>query len=218
VHKQITELETVGNIRLEEGKGGENWYGSCLEIVKSGFRIGDMSGFGVTDIKVSRIMRIHNRFLRNNFEEKIESLLDIYNVNYKKQLEYLFYAPDPAAPQETQRILEEGFRTSAENRTGTANGAAGHPALVNSLLAAETPRLMKLIREREDGKKFSQLFLRRKFGERLMLFPSGCVFICKILIIKGTLDPEHPNFDAVLTPAENLERHPLSQSLGADVF
>jgi hypothetical protein len=54
-----------------------------------------MGVFGVKDIEIKRVVRIHNRFLRNKFEEKMESLVDVSNQNYKKSLEYLFYGIDP---------------------------------------------------------------------------------------------------------------------------
>ena len=37
IHKLITELETGGNIRLEEGKANEKWYGSCVDLIRSRF-------------------------------------------------------------------------------------------------------------------------------------------------------------------------------------
>jgi len=37
IHKLITELETGGNIRLEEGKNTEKWYISCVDLIKSRF-------------------------------------------------------------------------------------------------------------------------------------------------------------------------------------
>ena len=35
--------------------------------------------FGIADINILRVTRIHNRFLRNRFEEKIEQLMDLSN-------------------------------------------------------------------------------------------------------------------------------------------
>jgi hypothetical protein len=63
--------------------------------MKSRFFSDDMLKFGVQDIEISKVFRIHNKFLRNKFEEKIESLVDIQNFNYKKSLEFLFFGNDP---------------------------------------------------------------------------------------------------------------------------
>ena len=71
-----------------------------------------MAEFNITDIEIKRIIRIHNRFLKNKFEDRLESLVDVSNSNYKKAVEYLFYGIDPKAPQEIFRILEEGYRSS----------------------------------------------------------------------------------------------------------
>ena len=117
IHKLITELETGGNIRLEEGKGSEKWFISCVDLLRSRFFADDMAAIGIKDIEVKRVVRIHNRFLRNKFEEKLESLVDVTNNNYKKSLEYLFYGIDPKAPQEIFHILEEGFRSQAVRKS-----------------------------------------------------------------------------------------------------
>jgi len=50
-----------------------------------------MNHFQITEINITRVTRIHNRILRNKFEEKMEQLIDVTNINYKNCLEYLFY-------------------------------------------------------------------------------------------------------------------------------
>ena len=87
----MTELETGGNIRLEEGKGNEKWFLSCTDVIKSRFFSDEMLDLGIKDIIIKRVIRIHNKFLRNKFEEKTEQLLDVSNSFYKKHLDYLFY-------------------------------------------------------------------------------------------------------------------------------
>ena len=79
MHKLITELETGGNIRyfqnnsrLEEGSGKEKWYQSCVDLLKSRFHPDEMTIYGIKDVYIKRVVRIHNRFLRNKFEEKTE--------------------------------------------------------------------------------------------------------------------------------------------------
>lgn len=75
-----------------------------------------MQAFNIQDIEIKRVVRIHNRFLRNKFEEKMESLVDVSNSNYKKSLEYLFYGIDPKCPNEIYHVIEEGFRSPIENK------------------------------------------------------------------------------------------------------
>ena len=54
--KLISELETGGNIklffkvRLEEGKGCEKWYVSCVDLIKSRFYKDEMKSYGIKDI------------------------------------------------------------------------------------------------------------------------------------------------------------------------
>lgn len=64
----LLELETGGNVRLEEGKPGHIWYNSCVELVKSRFFREDFERLGISSIKIQRVTRIHNRFLKTRFE------------------------------------------------------------------------------------------------------------------------------------------------------
>ena len=107
----MTELETGGNIRFEEGKPTDKWFSSCVDLVRSRFNPEQMKFYGITGIWVTRVTRIHNRFLRNRFEEKLDQLVDISDNAYKRNLEYLFYGVDPALPGEIHRAMEEGFRS-----------------------------------------------------------------------------------------------------------
>ena len=91
----IVELETGGNIRLEDGKPSDVWYSSCVDLVNSRFFQQDFQSYGVSDLRVVRVTRIHNRFLRNRFEERLEQLVDTSDGSYKRSLEYLFYGQDP---------------------------------------------------------------------------------------------------------------------------
>lgn len=97
-----------------------------------------MNSYGIADIDIKRVVRIHNRFLRNKFEEKMESLVDVSNASYKKSLEYLFYGVDPNFPEEIHNVVEEGFRNYGENREV---GLSGYTPLVNSILGADSSRI-----------------------------------------------------------------------------
>ena len=111
IHRLMTELETGGNIRFEEGKPQDKWFTSCVDLVRSRFNPEQMKFFGINGINVTRVTRIHNRFLRNRFEEKLEQLVDLSDNSYKRSLEYLFYGVDPHLTSEMHRAMEEGFRT-----------------------------------------------------------------------------------------------------------
>ena len=134
----MTELETGGNIRFEEGKPSDKWFSSCVDLVRSRFHSEQMKYFGIQGITVTRVTRIHNRFLRNRFEEKLEQLVDLSDNSYKRNLEYLFYGIDPAQTTELHRAMEEGFRSQAEyEETPLPNCIP----LVNSVASAELARI-----------------------------------------------------------------------------
>lgn len=71
IQRQLCELETGGNIRLEEGRGNEKWYLSCVDLLRSRFHAEEIGGGSVSELNIRKVIRIHNRFLRNKFEESL---------------------------------------------------------------------------------------------------------------------------------------------------
>jgi len=106
-----------------------------------------MKFFGINGINVTRVTRIHNRFLRNRFEEKLEQLVDLSDTSYKRSLEYLFYGVDPSEPSEIHRAMEEGFRSVPEYQSTSLPHCV---ALVNSVASAEIARINSFF-QAEDG-------------------------------------------------------------------
>ena len=160
----MTELETGGNIRFEEGKPSDKWYSSCVDLVRSRFNLEHMRAFGVAGINVVRVTRLHNRFLRNRFEEKLEQLIDLSDASYKKSLEYLFYGVDPKLPNEIFRAMEEGFRGASDYQ---GLGMQHCVALVNSISSAETPRINQFLHA-EDGYAHIRSAAKRSKEFRMM--------------------------------------------------
>lgn len=188
IQRLLLELETGGNIRLEDGKGSEKWYLSCTDLLKSRFHPEETdllfpsfisSSSSIVDLDILRVTRIHNRFLRTKFEEKMENLVDLSNPLYKKNLEYLFFGMDPAFPNEIFHVLEEGFRPPFE---AEGMGMCPYPTLVNSILAADLPRLKGGRKDegREEGKEEAKW--------------RGHLLICKVLILKSAIDSNNPSF------------------------
>ncbi|MGH0169666.1 UNVERIFIED_CONTAM: hypothetical protein FKN15_071409 [Acipenser sinensis] len=142
----LIELETVGNIRFEEGSTSDVWFSSCYDLVLSRFCALDFKAYGVTGVQINRIIRVHNRILRLRFEEKLHSLLaneesSIFSQNYKKLLEYLFYVCDPRLPSgkdELLHMLENGFKTADAYK---ALGKERAVPLSNSISLCEQPRI-----------------------------------------------------------------------------
>uniref|UniRef100_A0A3Q1ARH7 Leucine rich repeat containing 9 n=1 Tax=Amphiprion ocellaris TaxID=80972 RepID=A0A3Q1ARH7_AMPOC len=145
----LMELESVGNIRLEEGCSADPWFTSCCDLLISRFSPSDYKIQGVIDIKIDRVIRIHNSALRLRFEDKLHSLLpsedSVYlsHRNYRRRLEYLFYVADPeqCEKKETLCILEEGFKTAQQHKVLEAI------PLSNSLSVTELPRVDYVLRQ-----------------------------------------------------------------------
>ena len=138
----MVELETGGNIRLEDGKPSDVWYSSCVDLVNSRFLHAEYSEFKISGLRVTRVTRIHNRFLRNRFEERLESMVNTNDLGYKRSLEYLFFGEHPQLPGELMRVMEEGFRPAAEYEG--SHGDAAVP-LSNSVALCDTLRLRQAV-------------------------------------------------------------------------
>ncbi|DAZ98103.1 TPA: hypothetical protein N0F65_005265 [Lagenidium giganteum] len=75
ITRLMLELETGGNIRLEDGKPTDAWFASCVDLVKSRFFQSDLKNFGIQDVRINRVTRINNRYLRNRFHTRMEEIL-----------------------------------------------------------------------------------------------------------------------------------------------
>ena len=92
----------TGNIRLEDGKPSDVWYTSCEDLLLSRFYNSDFRAYNVGDLRVHRVTRIHNRFLRNRFDAAMEKVARKRSIRVasadatgKRNLEYLFFGEDP---------------------------------------------------------------------------------------------------------------------------
>ncbi|XP_029900939.1 leucine-rich repeat-containing protein 9 [Myripristis murdjan] len=183
----LIELETVGNIRFEQGSSKDPWFTPCHDLLLSRFSATDCKSHGITGIKITCIIRIHNRALRLRFEDKLHSLITSeesagFSQNYKRWLEYLFYVADPkrtSDKNETLHILEEGFPAA---ETYKALGRESAVPLSNSLNVCEQPRIeyalsqagQSLSNQHVDSLPFrhgriivSKVFLGHRFSARL---------------------------------------------------
>ncbi|CAL1540956.1 unnamed protein product [Lymnaea stagnalis] len=150
VKRLLVELETGGNVRFEDGLPVDPWFSSCHDLVLSRFCAYDYRDLGVTGIKIHRIIRIHNRMLRTQFDRSIVALTETNkgeyypsakNTAYKKSLEYLFWMSDPemeGGVSEAFRIPEEGFMDA---ETYKKLGRDGAIPLSNSISLADRRRI-----------------------------------------------------------------------------
>jgi len=137
----MVELETGGNIRLEDGKPADMWYSSCVDLINSRFLPSAYADLGIESLRVTRVTRIHNRQLRNRFEERLEQMVNTADFAYKRSLEYLFYGEHPKLAGEFARVMEEGFRPAEEYVTSYGDAAV---PLSNSLCISDLSRLKSL--------------------------------------------------------------------------
>ena len=131
----MVEFDTGGNVRLEEGKPSDLWFRSCAELVNSRFLAHDFQGLGISGIRVNRVIRVHNRYLRSRFDKHMQHFMDKKDrkddaaEGSKRAFEYLFYGESPLLAAKTGcrnellRVAEEGFRAPDEYRRHGFDGA-----------------------------------------------------------------------------------------------
>ncbi|XP_013396331.1 leucine-rich repeat-containing protein 9 [Lingula anatina] len=204
VTRLITELETGGNVRYEDGKPTDVWFTSCHDLILSRFCAVDYREFGIQGIMIHRITRVHNRILRTRFDDKLSTLLDdddsylpsTRSGSHKKLIEYLFWVWDPELPggtSEPARVLEEGFLDSDTYRQLGKDAAV---PLTNSLSLADRLRIDHL-------KKAA----RSKPYKEPCPFRHGHVVVCKVYLGRNSqaLDTKiqrghYPKVDSVFKP------------------
>ena len=198
MHKLLTELDTGGNIRYEEGKETDNWFKSCVNLVDARFHPAQFSKYGINNVRVTKITRIHNRFLRNRFDDKLNQIADVSTNAYKKSLEYLFYGVDPAAPHEIFHNMEEGFRTPNEN---ASLGLPPCSIVVNTLELADLGRI-------------KSLNSRLKEADIGLDIPSGLVLVCKTYIGSNVSDPTRSLYYPDMSIGEIWDEDPVNFETG----
>ncbi|XP_077946052.1 leucine-rich repeat-containing protein 9 isoform X1 [Gasterosteus aculeatus] len=168
----LMELESVGNICLEEGCSTDPWFTSCCNLLHSRFSHSDFKVYNIAGITITRVMRIHNRALRLRFGDKFHTLLEneesdtSSHRNYRRRLEHLFYVADPEKGNEREDILSilaEGFKTTEQNEASEREGAI---PLSNSLSLAEEPRIEHALRcASQDGFNHCTDTIRFRHGQ-----------------------------------------------------
>nr|ARS01405.1 leucine-rich repeat-containing protein 9-like protein [Oncorhynchus nerka] len=197
VHFLLMELETVGNIRFEEGCSTDPWFTSCYDLLLSRFCAWDYKVHGITGIKINRIIRIHNRSLRLRFEDKLHTLLaseesTMFSQNYKRWLEYLFYVSDPERTSEKNEMLhipEDGFKTADMYK---ALGRERAVPLSNSLSVTDSPRIEYTQRQANQGTS--------KQSIDPLLFRHGQLIVSKVFLGRSFPIHEGDSVDALNYP------------------
>uniref|UniRef100_A0A2K5C019 Leucine rich repeat containing 9 n=1 Tax=Aotus nancymaae TaxID=37293 RepID=A0A2K5C019_AOTNA len=202
----LIELETVGNFHFEEGTQSDDWFNFCYELILSRFCAWDFRIYGITGVKVKRVIKVNNRILRLKFEEKFQKFLeneDMHDSDHRRMLECLFYVFDPEVTVKEERllqILEKGFKESETSKLPLKKEAV---ILSNSLSINECPRIEFLQQKHKDEKKHS---LKHE------LFRHGILLITKVFLgqsvqaheKKSISQSNYPLVDSVFIPRKYL--------------
>ncbi|KAK1339260.1 hypothetical protein QTO34_019939 [Cnephaeus nilssonii] len=192
------ELETVGNIHFEEGTRADEWFNSCYELILARFCSWDFRSYGITGVKVKRVIKVNNRILRLKFEDKFQTFLDNEDMHdsetYRKMLECLFYVFDPEVAVKKKhllQILEKGFKDNETSKLPLRKEAV---PLANSLSMCECPRIEFLQQKHKDEKKNS-------FDHEL--FRHGILLITKVFLGQSVQAREHDAINQANYPMVN---------------
>ena len=175
------EFSCGGNLRFEEGSPSDSWYKSCCDLVNSRYTHS-------MEVAVTRVARIHNRLLRSRFEDKLESLVDISDNSYKRNIDYLFYSGE-----DLMQVINDGFKTPAEY------GELGRPGCVPLSYSLETAEILRLREIYEEFDDVHEIF-----------WPKGQVLLCKVYFGKGKGDLRVPYYKEDMTPSEVWELCPFN--------
>jgi len=168
IKRLMLEFHTGGNIRVEEGSPADVWYNSCIDLVSSRFDARDpgMVAKGIKGVRVNRITRIHNRFLRHRFENGVREVLETSGMN--------------SGEEEGTSASGSKAGTSGAHQGGTNGGQGGHPKVpkkmleyvfygVNPLLRERTGNTDEIVRVAEDGFRTPAEYARFGFLESIKL-------------------------------------------------
>ncbi|OQR81027.1 hypothetical protein ACHHYP_16851 [Achlya hypogyna] len=108
IARLLLELNTGGNIRLEDGSDADVWYASCVDLLKSRAFLTDLAPLGIRELKVTRVTRVNNRYLRNRFAERVEALLTGPDENIKENVSKRGVTVKDADADDAKSCAKEG--------------------------------------------------------------------------------------------------------------
>ncbi|KAJ3163656.1 Leucine-rich repeat-containing protein 9 [Geranomyces michiganensis] len=119
IRKLLLELETGGNVRFEDEQRDDAWFASCEVLVKKLLTRAKGLNFG-KNIRVHRISRVHNRYLRNIYEASLAALPSLAAFSRSKggssnaldaerALDHLWYQGARDDFEDVFSVVEYGF-------------------------------------------------------------------------------------------------------------
>ncbi|KAJ3035656.1 Leucine-rich repeat-containing protein 9 [Rhizophlyctis rosea] len=177
IRKLLLELETGGNVRFEDEQRDDAWFETCEKLVKD-FILKGTSGQPHRRIQIHRISRIHNRYLKNKFEEKLalRSSSDSEHV-----FEYLCYQTPGGSKAETAfAVVEHGFAGLVEEIVGGGDAVI----FANFLECSEE--------QRGEGEGKESQTSQRKNLRQAVIARSVAARGCEVVDLEETLSQPHP--------------------------
>ncbi|GIL73909.1 hypothetical protein Vretimale_5145, partial [Volvox reticuliferus] len=140
VARMMLELDTAGNIRLEDARTTDMWYPSCLDLVATRFNASDFPGnLGISGMQVTGVTRIHNRWLRSRFDAALAAQqVDTSDPAHKRNMEYLLLGEHPGLPGLLDMAVEEGLPEAEQLAAQSLDGAV---VVASSVFLADRFRL-----------------------------------------------------------------------------
>jgi len=181
ISRLILELETGGNIRLEDGRITDPWYTSCVDLMHSRFFSKDFEHCNVGGIRMHRVTRIHNRFLRNRFEERVEEFCASNGDDKdsgRRALEYLFAGEYEELESELRRVTEYGFRHVKD----LAELGLGDSVMLSNSLSYIEPASAVKIKTEWAGETYDAKYQDAAGANKA----DRCVLVTKVLLGKNT--------------------------------
>ena len=139
ISRLMIELDTGGNVRIEEGKPQDVWYQSCVELVRTRMFLSDHEKQGIKDLRVTKVSRLHNRARRSRFDAALDAAVDLSDPSYRRALEYLFLADTTLTEQQMNGVVEDGLCSD--------QFPGGGIPLTNSMFLADQQRIRQAVQD-----------------------------------------------------------------------
>ncbi|KAI8910691.1 hypothetical protein DFJ77DRAFT_470723 [Powellomyces hirtus] len=129
IRKLLLELETGGNVRFEDEQRDDAWFASCEVLVKKLLTRGKSLNSG-KNIRVHRISRVHNRYLRNIYETSTSALpttskssksssTNNATSDADRALDHLWYQGSADNFEDVFSVVEYGFCSDGTGQDGS---------------------------------------------------------------------------------------------------
>jgi hypothetical protein len=107
----MLELNTGGNVRVEDGNPRSPWWSTCSELLHSSLTADDAERLDLQlSLDIRRVARIHNRACRSRFEHAMCTQVP----QSRSETQRVFWVEPDHLPDELNRVVQSGFRNPEE--------------------------------------------------------------------------------------------------------